>query len=442
MQPGRLDDPEYNINSAPQVWCYPVNIAGQSGDDSEAGPYWAERNLIPTAQGKTTPLFLTQGFLETNTKQDGTFEYFNSLSGDDNRAWYGQFDHCRAWELQSACNGGDANRLAVGRTGFIDELMRFFDEHLKGISPDVTDPVIEVQDNLGRWRAESSWPPEDMKLYETELRPGTFTDSGSGHGQRPSEGQGVWSISSPLAHDAWFAGEPFLTVSVDAVPNANLAANVYDIAPDGRVTMISRGVQLLRGTGVRNFNLTLYGQDWRIQEGHRIGVLLSSANTDQFQYPFVTRQPVTVRYATIRLPFLTNERLEFLEGGSTPRLESFLTGSTSVLSSEFISSAETAFDLPGPLVVPRTAVETTLRLVAANARSTTMVKASLTEAQSGAPVPGQQISFFVGDTLVGTRTTDSTGRALIVLRRRQIKGAVLRAEFAGTEDYGAATAES
>ena len=30
-----------------------------------------------------------------------------------------------------------------------DEVMRFFDLHLKGIQPQVTDPAIEVQDNLG-----------------------------------------------------------------------------------------------------------------------------------------------------------------------------------------------------------------------------------------------------------------------------------------------------
>ena len=66
--PGRpTDDPKYHANSAPQAWCYPVNIAGHNADFSETGPYWAERNLLPTAVGKTTPLLLTQGFLETNT---------------------------------------------------------------------------------------------------------------------------------------------------------------------------------------------------------------------------------------------------------------------------------------------------------------------------------------------------------------------------------------
>ncbi len=349
--PGRPSDtPQYHANGAPQAWCYPVNIAGHNADWSESGPYWAERNLVPTSFGKTTPLFLTQGFLETNTKSDGAFQYFNTLAGTDNRAWYGQFDHCRAWETQAACNAsGNNTRLAVGREGFIDEVMRFLDLHLKGIEPEVQDPAIEVQDGLGRWRAEDSWPPSDMNLYETSLRPGSYTDSGSGRGDRPTAAAGIWSISEALPHDVWFSGTPNISVSVDAVPNANLAANVYDVAPDGTLTMISRGVQSLTGTGVRNFSFIMYGQDWPILAGHRIAVLVSSANSDEFQY-VGTRSTVTVRNATISMPFLTYERTEFLEGESTPRLESFLSPQRTVLPAETITASEHPFDLPGPLI--------------------------------------------------------------------------------------------
>ena len=353
-QPGRPSDPpEYHVNGAPQAWCYPINIAGQSGDDSETGPYWAERNLVPTGFGKTTPLFLTQGFLETNTKQDGTFQYWNSLAGDDNHAWFGQFDHCRAWEQQKACSGsGSDTRLAVGHPGFIDELMRFFDEHLKGVEPEAQDPTVSVQDISGRWRAEESWPPEDTSMFDTALRSGTYTDSGSGSGQAPSATQGIWTISQPLPHDAWLAGNPQVNVSVDTVPNANLAANVYDLAPDGKLLMISRGVQLLRGTGVRNFSIELYGQDFPIAAGHRIAVLVSGANTDQFQYPGATRQTVTVRSGSVSLPFLAINRIEFLESQPTPRLISYLGAGRTTLAQATIDGAQTEFSLPPKLIEP------------------------------------------------------------------------------------------
>ena len=354
-KPGRpSDSPQYLANSAPQAWCYGVNMAGTTADDSPTGPYWAERDLGPTARGKTTPVFLTQGFLETNTKVDGAFEYWNDLAGEENRAWFGQFDHCRAWETQAACNaGGDDQRLAAGRAGFIDQVMTFLDEHLKGIEPVREEPTVEVQDILGRYRAEDQWPPADSRLYTTSLNTGSYTDSGSGSGRRPSATQGIWTVSAPLPHDVWLSGEPVITVGVDSAPNANLAANVYDIAPDGAARMISRGVSLLRGVGTKTASFDMYGQDWPIEEGHRLGVLVSSANTDEFLH-VATRTAVTVRSAKIALPFLTYDRVRFLESSVTPKLESYLAAATTTLTPELLAGAERPFTLPGRLV-PRAA---------------------------------------------------------------------------------------
>ncbi|HWH27950.1 MAG TPA: CocE/NonD family hydrolase [Mycobacteriales bacterium] len=359
-KPGRPgDSPQYQANGAPQAWCYGVNVGGAALDDSESGPYWAERNLVPTARGKTTPVFLTQGFLETNTKQDGLSEYWNGLAGSDNHAWFGQFDHARAWEkdVSGSTPAGEGTRWQTGRDGsiFVAEMMRFLDEHLKGVEPAVDDPVVSVQDNLSRWRAEQSWPPADVQLLTTELRTGTYTDSGSGSGTRPSPAQGIWSVSEPLAHDVWISGEPVVTVGVTGttVPGANLAANVYDVAPDGRVTMVSRGVSLLRGTGARSVSVTMYGQDWVVRAGHRLAVLLSSANTDEFTH-VATRTPVTVEHAKVALPFLTEQRTEFLTlDGSNPRLDAYLERATSVLPAETIGQSTTPFALPGPLAPPR-----------------------------------------------------------------------------------------
>ncbi len=351
-KPGRVtDSPEYLINSAPQAWCYGVNMAGTIADDSPTGPFWAERDLGPTAAGKTTPLFLTQGFLERNTKVDGAFAYFNALSGEENRAWFGQFDHCRGWETQARCdspNNTQPGPLALGRDGFIDEVMRFLDEHLKGIEPPVNDPAIAVQDIKGRYRAEEQWPPADSRLYTTPLKTGTYTDSGSGSGLRPSETQGIWTVSQPLPHDVWLSGEPVITVAVDSVPNANLAANVYDISPEGQAKMISRGVSLLRGVGTKTASFSMYGQDWPIDAGHRIGVLVSSANTDEFSH-VATRSTVTVRSAKIALPFLTYDRTTFLDGEVTPRLESYRNAAATTLSPAVLDKATTDFTLPAPL---------------------------------------------------------------------------------------------
>ena len=351
--PGRPnDDPRYHANGAPQAWCYPINLAGQNVDTSESGPYWAERNLLPTATGKTTPLFLTQGFLETNTKWDGTAEYWNNLAGVENRAWLGQFDHTRIWEKNNSTStpSGNNTRWQTGRPGTeaIDQIMRFLDEHLKGIEPPVEDPTVEVQDVRGRWRAEDEWPPADSVPYTTSLNTGTYTDNGSGSGLSPNDAQGIWTVSEPLPHEVWLSGEPVITAGVDAPPDANFAAHVYEIEPNGAAQMISRGVSVIRGSGTRTVSFTMYGQDWPIAAGNRIGVLISDADGNEFRH-VATQSTITVRSAKITLPFLTYDRTEFIPSEqTTPRLENFLATGGS-LSAGKISSALRAFNLPAPL---------------------------------------------------------------------------------------------
>jgi hypothetical protein len=92
----------------------------------------------------------------------------------------------------------------------------------------------------------------------------------------------------------------------------------------------------------------MYGQDWPIAAGNRIGVLISDADTNEFEY-YAAQGTVTVRSAKIDLPFLTYNRTKFIPSEqTTPRLENFLnTGGE--LSAATIASSEDAFNLPGPL---------------------------------------------------------------------------------------------
>jgi hypothetical protein len=89
-------------------------------------------------------------------------------------------------------------RLKMGRSGFFDEVMRFYDRFLKGVAPAVQDPPIAVQTNDGKWRAEESWPPVDAKTYTSPLRPGSYTDDGCGTATNTADTDGVWMISPRL----------------------------------------------------------------------------------------------------------------------------------------------------------------------------------------------------------------------------------------------------
>jgi uncharacterized protein len=124
--PGSIqDDPGYNVNGADNTarpGCYAANYLDQQSDDHSSA-YWKSRDLIAKAQGSTIPLFMTQGFIENNTKPDGAYDFFNGVAGPK-RAWFGMWDHVRG-------NDVDADgRLAMGRHGWFDEVMRFYDQHL------------------------------------------------------------------------------------------------------------------------------------------------------------------------------------------------------------------------------------------------------------------------------------------------------------------------
>lgn len=339
MQPGEVGtSPQYQINGAPQAWCYGVNVAAQQQDEPNV-PFWMERDLLPSAIGKRTPLFLTQGFLERNTRPDAAFDFFNGLAGPK-RAWFGQFDHVRGWQKSG-------KRYLTGRSSFVEEVMRFIDHHTKGVRVR-PDPRVVVQDNIGRYRAERSWPPSDSRTLWSRLNVGTYPDDGANQGTGPNGGKGLWSLSQRLPHDVWLAGEPRLDVSVDApVPRTNVVGNVYDVDADGDATLISRGTSLVRDAGLHETSFELYGQDWLLRKGHRIGVLVSGANSEWWAH-FPTRTTVSVRAARIGLPFLSDRRTKFGEGRASERLKEHL-ASDFVVDRPTMKKQSRAFRLPPPL---------------------------------------------------------------------------------------------
>jgi predicted acyl esterase len=334
---------EYFANGSPQFWCYAPNIVLQQQND-EGVAYWNERNLLTATKGKRTPVFLTQGFLETNTKPDAAYEFFSSMAGPK-RAWFGQFDHVRGWEK-------DEGGYATGRKVFVKELIRFLDRHVKGLRAEdgepPRDPVVAVQDNLGRYRAEPRWPPPDATRLWSDLRPGAYMDDGTNFGTGASSGRGIWTFSQPVPHDVWLTGEPALEVRADApLPFANLVADLYDVS-DSKATLISRGAELLRATGAQRATFKLYGQDWLVPKGHRIGVLVSGSNAEWWEH-VPTGTSVSVTSAKIGLAFLTRSRTSFLDGEETTRLVAHLATAFADVTPATIGSSTKTFRFPGPL---------------------------------------------------------------------------------------------
>ncbi len=320
------------VNDTSRPACPALNWADQQ-DPNHSSPYWQQRDLITKAKGAKTPLFLTQGFIENNTKPDGAYDFFNELAGPK-RAWLGMWDHVRG-------NDTDASgRLAMGRAGWFDEVMRWYDKYLKGVSPKVSDPPIAVESSDGKWRSETHWPPSDSKTYSATLKPGSYVDdttnNGTAEGGSPN-GEGIWTFSPAFTHEVRFAGVPRLTVDqVSQFQNANLTADIYDLDAAGNATLISRGTYLLGGTGAISFDM--YGDDWVLPAGHRIGVLVGSSNSEWWT-PTPTLQTVTVKSASVTLPFLSCARTKFIQGNSSIKLDSYKADSPFAVDAATIAGA-------------------------------------------------------------------------------------------------------
>jgi predicted acyl esterase len=287
------------------------------------------RDFARRARGSKVPTFITAGYLDVNTNiGGGTTDFYNALRGP-RRMWLGWWDHVRGAELSG-------ERLAMGRPGFYDEVMRFYDQYVKGEDTATeADPVIAAQSSDGRWREETRWPPHDVKPTRFAIAEGGYADDGANEGSGDAGagaggagagggemGHGSWTFSEPFEQAVQVAGDPVARVELSPqVPRTNLVVNVYDVAPDGAATMITRGARLADREGA--FRVELFPTDWVVAAGHRIGILVSGANAEAYTH-VPTHTTVFVAGGWVKLPLLATPRTPDLEGTSNPRLERYL----------------------------------------------------------------------------------------------------------------------
>lgn len=280
--------------------CYVEHPTLSNTMNDRGAAYWQEREISGRARLSNVPIMWSHGFNDANTKPDNFMDTWEGYRGW-HRGWFGQWDHVR----------GNESDL-VGREGFLEEAMDFFDHYLKGEPLPEFPGRVEVQDGEGRWRTEGEWPPSDANYERGSLKvlKGAYADDGN---NSASQGSGSWTFTQEAPYDIRFAGTPVLDVKVETlVPNANLIALLYDIDAKGRARLVTRGAYLVRSAGRVTFEL--YPQDWILREGHRFGVLLSS-NDDSWFTTVPTNTQVTIKGGRLELPFLRWLRTPDLKGG-------------------------------------------------------------------------------------------------------------------------------
>lgn len=301
-----------------------------------AAPFWKARNLITKATGSTVPLFLTQGMIEPNTKPEGLEELLQVLSGPV-RGWFGQWDHVRG-------NDTDADgNLAMGRAGWFDEVMRFFDQNLKGITPSVADPAFAIEGSDGLWRQQNAWPGQSTaatakigagnysaparKAFptpETTLR----TDLESAPKlpfSKPTatDTSGVWSRSQPVAQSTRLTATPIVHLSTSKA-KGNAVVALYDVAPDGSAVQIDLNISVLSSTG--NTDFALKSTDWTLAEGHSLAIRVSADDAQNWSGS-ANSSTVSVRGGSVELKLQDPALDVATPGDRSPYLDSYLRSS-------------------------------------------------------------------------------------------------------------------
>ncbi|MGQ4433783.1 CocE/NonD family hydrolase [Streptomyces sp. SAS_260] len=206
--------------------------------------------------------------------------------------------------------------------GFLQETLRWWDQHLKGVDTGVmgepllrswiTDPVPPATsyDVLpGRWVGDTNWPSEKVTWdarplgagsdpvlvrspQHTGLDAGRFFPFGNASDlppdQREEDGRSVCFDSEPLTGRVEILGRPRVRLRLDSgTPRAHVIARLCDIAPDGSSTLVTRGVlNLLSRHGrdravewtpgtYEDVEFELTGIGYAIPPGHRIRLAVS-----------------------------------------------------------------------------------------------------------------------------------------------------------------------
>ncbi|WP_067499009.1 CocE/NonD family hydrolase [Actinoplanes sp. TFC3] len=337
------DSEHYRANAAYEQShpeCLADNLTNNNNPDLDSR-YWRARNLAAQAKGTNTPLFITQGFIENNTKPEDVQEYLANHRGTE-RGWMGQWEHVRG-------NETNQGQLLQGRAGFFDEVMRLYDRYLKGIQPAVHDPAFALEDNTGRWRAQPAWPIWSSTTT-ARLQDGRYVDTGGPSalaapaGQQwdmehatdplpptarslaPAPAGGYVTWSTPVRQRLRITATP--RISLRAGASGNVMVRLWDVAPDGTAVMFDENVALIERAGRVAFDLK--ATDWTLEAGHQLGVQIGTIGSGSW---LDTPSGNTIRVTQARLNLaLQNPRSDVpAQGDRSPFLDTYLRQYTQTL---------------------------------------------------------------------------------------------------------------
>jgi hypothetical protein len=328
--------------------CLQNNLTETQNHDPKSS-YWRARDLPSKARGSRVPLLLTQGTLEPNTKPEDIERFLDNHIGPE-YGWVGP------WEHVSGNDVGADGRLRMGREGWFDTVMAFFDTYLTGYRPyrkDAVLPAFAIQDNLGLWRAQTRWPRQG-KRQDVRLLTGSYVDTGQAGVFKPSMaiatamdrpiehydmenlsppprksavsslaelagGSSLTTYSTPVNRPLRLTGTPRVVLGLRGT--GQVVVDLWDVAPDGSAILINDMISVI---DKRRLGLELRSMDWTLAVGHRLAVRVGTNFNDGYWLPNASGELILVHSATLRLFLQNPERDITTQGAASPWLTTYL----------------------------------------------------------------------------------------------------------------------
>lgn len=274
--PGRVPGWSETVAASPR--CLADNHAGDA--TGEYNDYYAARDYRALGADVKASVFYMQGFLDGAVKPDNYGNWFQGVS-TLKKAWLGQW-----WHQYPNAEGS-------GRDDLYLTIHRWLDHELMGIDNGIDrEPVVDVQDSLGRWRREASWPPSDAwphtlylsgdgALVEADPEEGTVSFGGPASltDQALATGIGRATFGElALAKPLHIAGTPILNVTLSSDrPAGVVIARLYDgerMVTQGAYNLLfADGLETMRPVTPGEpltLSVRLYPTDWLATDSLRI----------------------------------------------------------------------------------------------------------------------------------------------------------------------------
>lgn len=302
---GLAPGPRTGANGGPTEAACGVEFTLQDYAQDDYNAYWKERDIASQVANITVPVLYAQGWRDENVATSMIPRFWPNLTSEKH-AWYQQHGH----------------GVPSSKEAFYAYMHRFLDQYLLGktMGADLL-PAVIIEDNLGKYRAEDDWPPADARAVRFNLsgdgaltqdapKEGKLSWTDDGTGRVDDALAGVNHLvfeSAPLDADLHVAGVPRIRLEGSSnMPNTQLAILLYDVAPDGEVTLLTRGYLDARHRESLEadkdltpgqetvFEFDLHPRDHRVEAGHALRLVVKSTDDYVVRSPYRATNTLTL----------------------------------------------------------------------------------------------------------------------------------------------------